>query len=313
MTTGGASVKTTYEDLATLRFDGDRFSDHALDVDVTQELIAYKRLVLECAKELWRRRHPDRVRLPRGFEEGFSLTFSEIRRGSAAVPLKRRIDRADGDLDLPLEDEFADAARAIDGAIRAASTGGLLPAELPRNIIPLFANFGRSLRADESITVRAVGQTKGVRYTDAVRERLANWREPTYEDTVELLGEVSMASVKGQFTLTLDGGEQITGRFEPAHEALVLEALFRHREVKFRVKGIAEFNETDRTLRAILHVDRVEIVSAAATAYDESARPIWEVISGIGAQAPPGTWDSVPEDLSMRVDEYLAGDPDDRP
>jgi hypothetical protein len=305
-------MRTTYEDLATLRFDGNRFSDHALDVDVTQELIAYKRLVLECAKQLWRRRNPGRVRLPRGFEEGFSLTFSEVLAGSAAVPLKRRIERQDGDLALPPEDEFADAARIIDSAIQAACSGGLLPPELPRNVIPLFANFGRSLRADESIVIRAVGDSHEVVYTEAVRDRLTNWREPTYEDLVELVGEVSMASVKGQFTLTLDGGDAVTGRFEPEHEALVLEALYRHREVRFRVRGVGEFNEPDRTLRGMLRIDNVEIVGAATSGYDESVRPIWEVIAEIGAQAPPGAWDAVPDDLSMSVDEHLARDSDGR-
>ncbi|MFN0300262.1 MAG: hypothetical protein ACKVQU_07890 [Burkholderiales bacterium] len=41
-------------ELASLRFDGKRFENHALDVECTQELIAYHTLVLECAKELWR-------------------------------------------------------------------------------------------------------------------------------------------------------------------------------------------------------------------------------------------------------------------
>ncbi len=57
----------TFE-LASLRFDGERFAGHALDVECTRELIAYRDLVLECAKTLWRRKFPDRARLPKGFE-----------------------------------------------------------------------------------------------------------------------------------------------------------------------------------------------------------------------------------------------------
>ena len=52
-------------DLATLRFDGERFKGHALDVECTQELIIYRNLIVECAKELWRRKHPDRINLQR--------------------------------------------------------------------------------------------------------------------------------------------------------------------------------------------------------------------------------------------------------
>ena len=68
---------TTIE-LASLRFDGKRFEDHALDVECTQELTAYRTLVLECAKELWRRKNPGRMRLPRGFEDGFRLEFDRV-------------------------------------------------------------------------------------------------------------------------------------------------------------------------------------------------------------------------------------------
>lgn len=39
-------------DLATLRFDGERFKGHALDVECTQELITYRNLIIECVKEI---------------------------------------------------------------------------------------------------------------------------------------------------------------------------------------------------------------------------------------------------------------------
>lgn len=303
-------MRATYEELAVLRFQGERFENHTLDVDSTQELIAYKKLVLECAKELWRQRNPGRIRLPRGFEEGFSIVFSEIREGSAGIPLKRRIEREDDELDLPPEDEFPMAARLIDETIEAAGAGETLPSELPRNVIPLFREFGKTLTAEESLFTRATGRSSEAAYTSAVRERLANWAEPTYEDGVELSGEVSMANVRGgQFTLVLENGETPGGRFNPEQEALVLEALRHHREVRLRVCGMGEFNQTDRSLRRLVQVEHIEIATAGPANYDDSVPPIWEVVSQIGAEAPRGTWDNVPRDLSKRVDEYLYGTP----
>ena len=38
-------------------------------------------------------------------------------------------------------------------------------------------------------------------------------------------------------------------------------------------------------------------------------RPIWDIIEEISAQAPPGTWDSVPTDGSVNHDHYLYGAP----
>ncbi|MDX6405127.1 MAG: hypothetical protein QOH70_2582 [Blastocatellia bacterium] len=38
-------------------------------------------------------------------------------------------------------------------------------------------------------------------------------------------------------------------------------------------------------------------------------RPIWEIITEIANQAPPGTWDDVPTDGSVNHDHYLYGSP----
>lgn len=303
-------MRATYEDLAVLRFQGDRFANHTLDVDTTQELIAYKKLVLECAKELWRRRNPGRTNLPGGFEKGFSIVFSEMREGSVGIPLKRRIEREDDELDLPPEDEFPMAARMIDETIEAAGAGETLPAELPRNVIPLFREFGKTLSAEESVFTRATGRSSEAAYSAVARERLATWAEPTYEDVVELHGEVSMANVRGgQFALVLEDGRTPNGRFNPEQETLVLEALCHHRDVRLRVRGTGEFNQADRSLRRLVRVDHIEIATAGPAVYDESVPPIWEVVTEIGVQAPRGTWDNVPRDLSNRVDEYIYGTP----
>lgn len=140
-------------ELASLRFDGKRFEGHALDVECTQELIAYRALILECAKELWRRKNPSRVRLPRGFEDGFRVQFDRIDDGSAVVPLRRVREAAQGELDLG--DEFDEAVALVDAAIGAADRDDLLPDEFPANVIPLFASFGRTLRDDEVLFTRA--------------------------------------------------------------------------------------------------------------------------------------------------------------
>jgi hypothetical protein len=43
--------KRRYE-LVKQKFRGPRFEDHGLDVDVLPELIAYKKLLIETAKEI---------------------------------------------------------------------------------------------------------------------------------------------------------------------------------------------------------------------------------------------------------------------
>lgn len=163
-------------DLATLRFDGERFKEHTLDVECTQELITYRNLIVECAKELWRRKHPERVNLPKGFEKGFRLQFNRLEPGSAIIPLQRvRVDDQ-SDLDWGPLDEFDEAADLIDAAIAAANDDQLLPDALPSNVIPLFRDFGKTLSPDEVLFTRSRHGSAEVPYTAKARKRLIEWR-----------------------------------------------------------------------------------------------------------------------------------------
>jgi hypothetical protein len=293
-------------ELATLRFEGLRFAHHALDVECTAELIAYRRLVLECAKELWRRKYPTRARLPRGFEEGFRLEMDRVTPGSAAVPIRRAWVEAQDDL---FDDEFAEAVGLIDATISAAARDDLLPSALPANVIPLFAEFGRSLRADEVLYVRGHRAPTEAPYTAKARERLVNWVEPSYQDVVSVVGEVRMANVgAGRFTLQLaPDAPLVEGRFDLAQEALVLDALRGHREVRLRVQGLAEFATRDRQMRRFVRLDEIRVEHAEAARFDEAAPAIWEVLSGLGEAAPENAWSTVPADLSTRIEEVVYG------
>ena len=302
------NTDTTFE-MSTLRFDGERFNGHALDVECTQELIAYRNLVLECAKSLWRVKYPNRSNLPKGFEKGFRLQFNRLEDGSALVPLQR-VRTADVQADLDLTDEFDEAVGLIDQAIRAANDEDLLPVGLPSNVIPLFRDFGKTLRDDEVLFTRGRGSESEAPYTAKARQRLADWIEPSYEDVVSVSGEVRMANVgPGRFALQVDrvGGQAvIEGKFLPEDESKVLAALQQHRSARLQVKGLGEFGTADRLLKRFSRVDHVDFVPEEV-AYDESVAPIWEQLSSIGQQAPPSAWDAVPTDLSVRLDEIVYG------
>jgi hypothetical protein len=149
--------------LASLRFDGERFADHSLDVDCVGELASDKRLVLECDKELWRRAHPDYERLPKASKIASSCASRKSRRA-------RRCTAADRD--------------------------DLLPAELPRNVIPLFREFGRTRRESETLFVQSRHRAAAAPCTARARQRLAEWMAATYEDVVDATGEVNMANVR---------------------------------------------------------------------------------------------------------------------
>ena len=287
--------------LASLRFDGKRFADHALDVDCVGELSAYKRLVMECAKELWRRANPDYERLPKGFEEKLTLRFAEVNPGSAVVPLRRVA------LQLDFDDEFDQAAALIDDAIAAADADELLPPALPRNVIPFFRDFGRSLREAETLFVQSRHRSTAAPYTAKARQILADWTEATYEDVVDAVGEVNMANVRGgAFELPVVPGQPpVKGKFSEAQEAEVLTALQSHATTRLHVKGVGEFSQADRQLRKLLRVDSVAAATTTEPAYVEGIKPIWETLAELGASVPDEVWEKVPTDLAKRLDHYL--------
>ncbi len=291
--------------LASLRFDGERFADNALDVDCVGELAAYKRLVMECAKELWRRAHPDYERLPKGFEERLTLRFAEVVPGSAVVPLRRVVMQDQPPLDF--DDEFDQAAALIDETIVAADGDELLPAGLPRNVIALFRDFGRSLLQSETLFIQSRHRAVAAPYTAKARQRLADWTETVYEDVVDATGEVNMANVRGgAFEMTLRTGQlPVKGKFTESQEAEVLNALQSHATTRLRVRGVGEFSQSDRQLRRLLRVDSVVLATATEPTFVEGVKPIWETLAELGASVPDDAWDKVPTDLAKRLDHYL--------
>lgn len=300
----------TITDLAELRFHGKRFAEHALDVSCVVELTMYRDLVLECAKALFHRKHPDRIRLPRGFEDGFRLQFDQIKDGSTIVPLQRV--QLVGQPSLQFEDhsdEFDEAVALIDAAISAADADELLPPELPRNVIPLFREFGKTLTPVETLFIRGRGASREAPYTDHARQRLANWVDAIYEDEVDLVGEVRMANVgPGTFMLQCAQPDtQVQGKFSPEHEALVLDALREHRTARLRVRGSAEFVTADRSIKRFVRIDDVSLVVADVSPERSLLPPIWERLQAIGNAAPADTWKNVPRDLSERIDEVVYG------
>lgn len=291
--------------LASLQFHGARFADHALDVDCVVELVRYRDLVLECAKELWRRANPERDRLPKGFDERLTLQFSELTDGSAVVPLRRVVSSDQEALDFG--DEFDLAAELIDQAITAADRDDLLPVELPRQLIPMFREFGRSLSEQETLFVQARHSKEPARYSASARERLARWAETTYEDLVDVAGEVNMANVRGSaFELTIAPDQPpVRGKFSESQESEVLAALQSHNTTRLRVRGLAELSQAERQLRRFVRVDFVEACPRDEPVYVEGVKPIWQTIAELGATAPEGAWDAVPADLSTRLDHFL--------
>jgi len=298
-------------DLTTITFSGQRFDDAGLELDVLSELLAYRKLLIETAKELWRTENPVRQRLPKGFEESIRLKFYSIERGSTIVPIKRVVQHDESLLfDAPSRgDEIDEAAQLIDETIAAVSVDRPIPERMPKSVLPLLAAVGENLREGESIRTRAAGSATEAEFTCATRLRVASLLEAVYEDRVEIVGEVRAADVdQRNFAIRDSTGAKFPARFRPEDETEITNALRDHASCRVSIVGAGEFSARDGSLRRIVRVDRLNRQPASADdEYDDSAPPLWESVVAIGASLSPEEWDRVPPDLAANLDHYLYG------
>lgn len=302
---------STRKQVTVLRFNGPRFEDHGLDVDVLSEITAYKQLLQETAKEIWRRKNPERVRLPRKFEAEIALKFFSLETGSTGVPLMREVPLTNLLQIMSPDDELDEAAILLEDTIRAAGEREGVPIPLPRNIIPLFETLGNTLRDNEFLLVSAGTRTTKARYDGLVKERILAWAASSYTDAVDLTGEVRATDLDGsKFTLRLEDGRKVTGRFRPEDERLILEALGEHSSRRIRVVGLGRFAPEDGALNQIVDIERIALMEPQID--EEKNIPIWEQLASIGSAVPGNAWDDVPTDLSTSVDDYLYGGRKDR-
>ncbi len=302
--------KRRYE-LVKQKFSGPRFEDHGLDVDVLPELIAYKKLLIETAKEIWWRKHPGRERIQRNFEASLRLKFYRLADGSVAVPLEREIEVEEGLLHFePVPDELDEAARVLEEAIDAVSADAPLPSDFPKNVIPLFEQLGKTLQADDSIEFeppRGARARKKVVYTQQTRTRMIERGTGEYSDVVTVAGEIRAADLDGgNFSLRREDGSKVFGKFSPEHEAQITEALKEHQSCSLQVEGAATFFP-DGQIKRIEKVDKLQIISKERAEFDAAAKPIWEIAREIGKSIPQKEWEKVPKDGSINVDHYLYG------
>jgi hypothetical protein len=300
-------------DVTTITFAGPRFDDAGLELDVLSELLAYRKLLIETAKELWRSENRERQRLPKGFEDSIRLKFYSIEAGSTVVPIKRIVPR---DESLLFEsrsrvDEIDEAAQLIDETIAAVSDERVIPERMPKAVLPLLAALGENLREGEAIRTKAVRSPRAAEFTCSTRIRVEHLLEAVYEDHVDIAGEVRSADVdQRNFTIRLASGVKVPAKFRPEHEDAITESLHDHASCRVAVVGVGEFGLRDGSLRRIVRVDNLERRPAAADdEYDDSAPPLWQSVVELGANLPVETWDRVPSDLAANLDRYLYGSP----
>lgn len=251
------------------RFTGARFDEHTLPVDVARDLAAYETLILELAKHLYLKDHPERQRVPKGFASNFRLDIERIDEGSTkpllALVLAGTLALTGGE-----QDYFAQARDLVADCIAAPENA--LPTDFPKELLVHFNQLGRSLREDEVLELPRPN-AQSARLTPDRRKALVLAADQVYEKEVELLGSIAEVDwERSTFRLRLaDGGQIIVPMPDSFHgKAREYGGKPRHQVV---LKGVAAYDSWDR-LQKLTSVDSLDVMKnhAIATRLDDIAQ-----------------------------------------
>lgn len=230
---------------------GRRYDDHSIPLEVLTEFAAYRNIVIELAKYLYRQGHADRKRLPRGFTEQLSLKITKIERGSAVAVIEREYDAT---LDHP---EFIQARDLVDETIsRVAANKGT---DLPEYIISLFDSFGKTLADDESMFLCKPGQPvdQATRYSKEIRGKILSINRRPVQGSVMVSGHISSVDVLSQkFLVQVDEKTIISGQYSTEFESPIREACHSFETDEVVLAGIGTVNP-DRTISKIDKIQHI--------------------------------------------------------
>jgi len=298
-----------WQKVVELIFRGDRFQGHGIDTAALKDIITFQEIVAETAKIIWRRNNPQRERLLRGFDELITLRLTEIKSGSAAVPLELPL-MADEQRKL-WEGPLSEAKEAVEKTyetIYAVAFNKPIPPDIPKEILPLYNEFGKTLGPGEAVLVSMMKPgKKRATFDNNARKRIMKYITPQYDDTTEIIGTVLAADVKkGVFIIYPDLYQGFPVTLPKEAEKKVTTALMDHENVKLKVKGKGKFLPDGHLLK-ISEASEISTVEAAKRTYDHKAKPIWETIKDIADTIPPENLEEIPRDASTRLDFYLYG------
>jgi len=302
-------MPSKWVEVIKVTFSGDRFRDRALDVDALAELSQFQRIVAETAKALWRASNPNRQRLPKHFEQRTRLCLRRIEPGSAVAPLEVFIEDSE---ELEFWDkEPAEVREAIDIAYDTFSAGtrdAALPERLPRYLVSEYAKLGQALHEGEVMELTPPDK-KPLKVTLDSRESLVKFAETSYQDIVNICGEVYAADIKlMQFRIRLSDQQSASAPFGEDLEETVTTALKEHKSVRVRLAGTGEFS-ADGVLQRIVGIESIRIIPTPQMAFDFGAPPIEDILMDIGREVPESEWAELPEDLTSNLDHYIYGTP----
>jgi hypothetical protein len=239
------------------KFVGARFDEHTLPVDVACDLAAYEVLLIELAKHLYLKEHPERQRVPKGFSD-VHLDIVNVEEGSAAVVLALVTAIGTAPLFGDEDSYFTQARDLIAECIAAPETA--LPEKFPKELLSHFNQLGRSLREEEFLDLTSRKQARAAVLNPEKRKKLVLAANKVYQRDVELTGLITRTNYENStFHLRLiEGNQSVLSPMPEGFQEEIRQSAGRARDYVF-IKGTAAYDSWDRIQR-IMAVEFLEVI-----------------------------------------------------
>lgn len=243
---------------ARLRFKGGRFEqkDGALGfpLDAIGELQRYQTLVLEIAKQIWKRENPKK-NLPQHFEEKVRLRLAGLERGSVFTDLVAE----PATLSLPGSPDLLERSLSyMEEWLRKVANGALkLPDDATEGTARAFRTIGTGLREEETVEHRP-GAEDSFTYGRKEHDLLLKALEKDFRQRDGLLvGKLGRLGADQSLTLWDPEGREVEGIFTSSEVWATLHELHHlaHEAELVWLDAKYEVNESDGRVVKINDID----------------------------------------------------------
>lgn len=205
-----------------LRFDGVRFDQHSVPVEVLGELVAFQDLLEEVARGLFLAKNQERLRVPSKFAEAARLHLRMTRDNCFTAVLSRphlqtRAQAGGTPANDAWDDPalFEEAARASIDALQRGALGQPPPPSFPTRALKKLPRVGQRLGKGESLTIVSAWSDGTASVNQESRRKIAALVHAEDIAFVEIVGEVcSLDDRSGRCTLRKSDDSKVDIKFK---------------------------------------------------------------------------------------------------
>lgn len=233
------------------KFEGDRFSEHRLPLELLEDLTALQEMTIDMAKHIYLEQNKDRQRIPRNFTQGISFELESLEPGST-IPKVILVFTMAGMFPHQNVTFFEQARDRIIKAVEAAENEGDINKFAPDSVLNYFNKFGKKLRQNEVIEFNPEGENKA-KFTKQTRRKLilASSKSNEYTEEIKLRGIIfEMDQDRSTFQIQLVNGKKIESSYDDNSEEAVKKAFNGYSAgQKVLINGIGKFSKNSKLIR----------------------------------------------------------------